>query len=64
MKKSRFTESKIIKAFQEQQQGRNVQEIAVELSIDTVLFIIGVSAMGRYGSSRAQVFKRVRRREP
>ena len=45
MKKSRFTESKIIKAFQEQQQGRNVQGIAGELSIDTVLFIIGVSAM-------------------
>ena len=35
MKKSRFTESQIIKALQEQQQGRKVQDIARELSIDT-----------------------------
>ena len=38
MKKSRFTESQIINALQEQQQGRKVQDIARELSIDTSTF--------------------------
>ena len=34
MKKTRFTESQIIKALKENEQGRSVSELARELSID------------------------------
>ena len=38
MKRSKFTESQIIKALKENEQGRSVQEISRELGIDTSTF--------------------------
>ena len=38
MKKTRFTESQIIKALKEHEQGRNAQELCRELGITTAAF--------------------------
>ena len=38
MKKSKFSESQIIKALKENEQGRSVREITRELSIDSTTF--------------------------
>ena len=60
MKKSRFTESQIINALQEQQQGRKVQDIAWELSIDTSTFYYWRK---RYGGMDRQELKRLKELE-
>ena len=60
MKKSRFTESQIINALQEQQQGRKVQDIARELSIDTSTFYYWRK---RYGGMDHQELKRLKELE-
>lgn len=38
MKKTRFTESQIIKAIKEHEQGRNAQELCRELGVTTAAF--------------------------
>lgn len=38
MKRSKFSESQIIKALKENEQGRSVQEVSRELGIDTSTF--------------------------
>ena len=60
MKKSRFTESQIINALQEQQQGRKVQDIARELSIDASTFYYWRK---RYGGMDRQELKRLKELE-
>ncbi|MGB0881190.1 MAG: transposase [Polaribacter sp.] len=60
MKKTRFTESQIIKALQAHEQGRKVQDIARELSIDTSTFYYWRK---KYGGMDNQQLKRLKELE-
>lgn len=60
MKKARFTESQIIKALKAHEQGRKVQDIARELSIDTSTFYYWRK---KYGGMDNQQLKRLKELE-
>ena len=60
MKKTRFTETEIIKALKENEQGRKVQDIARELSIDTSTFYYWRK---KYGGMDNQQLKRLKELE-
>ena len=60
MKKTRFTESQIIKALKAHEQGRKVQDIARELSIDTSTFYYWRK---KYGGMDNQQLKRLKELE-
>ena len=60
MKKTRFTESQIIKVLKAHDQGRKVQDIARELSIDTSTFYYWRK---KYGGMDNQQLKRLKELE-
>jgi putative transposase len=60
MKKSRFTESQIIKALKENEQGRSVGELSRELGIDKSTFYYWRK---RYGGMEIQQLKRLKELE-
>lgn len=60
MKKTRFTETQIVKALKEQESGRKVQDIARELSIDTSTFYYWRK---KYGGMDNQQLKRLKELE-
>ena len=60
MKKTRFTESQIINALKSHEQGRKVQDIARELSIDTSTFYYWRK---KYGGMDNQQLKRLKELE-
>lgn len=60
MKKTRFTESQIIKALKAHEQGRKVQDISRELSIDTSTFYYWRK---KYGGMDNQQLKRLKELE-
>jgi len=60
MKKSRFTESQIIKALKENEQGRSVGELSRELGIDKSTFYYWRK---RYGGMEVQQLKRLKELE-
>ena len=60
MKKTRFTESQIIKALKAHDQGRKVQDIARELSIDSSTFYYWRK---KYGGMDNQQLKRLKELE-
>jgi len=60
MKKTRFTESQIIRALKAHEQGRKVQDIARELSIDTSTFYYWRK---KYGGMDSQQLKRLKELE-
>jgi len=60
MKKTRFTESQIIRALKAHEQGRKVQDIARELSIDTSTFYYWRK---KYGGMDNQQLKRLKELE-
>jgi len=60
MKKSRFTESQIIKALKENEQGRSVGELSRELGIDKSTFYYWRK---KYGGMDRQELKRLKELE-
>ena len=60
MKKTRFTESQIINALKAHEQGRKVQDIARELSIDSSTFYYWRK---KYGGMDNQQLKRLKELE-
>ncbi len=60
MKTSKFTESRIIKALKENEEGRTVQEISRELGIDKSTFYYWRK---RYGGMEVQQVKRLKELE-
>ena len=60
MKKSKFTESRIIKALKENEQGRSVQEVSRELGIDKSTFYYWRK---RYGGLELSQLKRLKELE-
>ena len=60
MKKTRFTETQIIKALKAHEQGRKVQDIARELSIDSSTFYYWRK---KYGGMDNQQLKRLKELE-
>lgn len=60
MKKTKFTESQIIKALKENEQGRSVPEIARELGIDKSAFYYW---RNKYGGMETSHLKRLRELE-
>ena len=60
MKKSRFTESQIIKALKEHEAGRNAQEICRELGITTAAFY---KWRQRYGGLEVNELKKIKNLE-
>lgn len=60
MKKTRFTESQIIKALKENEQGRTVQEISRELGIDKSTFYYWRK---KYGGMETSHLKRLKELE-
>jgi len=60
MKETRFTESQIIKSLKAHEQGRKVQDIARELSIDTSTFYYWRK---KYGGMDNQQLKRLKELE-
>jgi len=45
MKKTRFTETQIVKAIQEHKNGRDAKDLCRELGVSTAAFYNGVSVM-------------------
>ncbi len=60
MKKSRFTQSQIIKALKENEQGRSVGDLSRELGIDKSTFYYWRK---KYGGMDRQEFKRLKELE-
>lgn len=60
MKKSRFTETQIVKAIKEHEAGRKVEDICRELGISSVAFY---KWRQRYGGLEVQDFKRLKELE-
>ena len=60
MKKTRFTESQIIKAIKEHENGRNAQELCRELGITTTAFY---KWRQRYGGLEVKELKRMKELE-
>lgn len=60
MKKSRFTESQIIKALKENEQGRSVGDLSRELGIDSSTFYYWRK---KYGGMDRQELKRLKELE-
>ncbi|PQV44601.1 putative transposase [Jejuia pallidilutea] len=60
MKKSRFTESQIIKALKENEQGRSVSDLSRELGIDKSTFYYWRK---KYGGMDRQELKRLKELE-
>lgn len=60
MKKSKFTESQIIKALKQNENGRSVEEISRELSISTGTFY---NWRKRYGGMEVSHLKRLKELE-
>lgn len=60
MKRSRFSESQIIKALKEQEQGRSVQEISRSLGIDKSTFYYWRK---KYGGMEVSHLKRLKELE-
>lgn len=60
MKKTRFTESQIIKAIKEHENGRNAQELCRELGITTAAFY---KWRQRYGGLEVKELKRMKELE-
>lgn len=60
MKKTRFTESQIITALKENEQGRNVQDIAREMGIDKSTFYYWRK---KYGGMETSHLKRLKELE-
>lgn len=58
MKKSRFTETQIVKAIKEQENGRKAEDLCRELGISTVTFY---KWKQRYGGMEASDVKRLKR---
>jgi len=63
MKRSKFTESQIIKALKENESGRSVEEISRELGINKGTFYNWRKEVPRNGSKSIEATQRVRRRE-
>lgn len=59
MKQSKFSESLIIKAIKENEQGRSVGDISREMGIDKSTFIIGE----KYGGMETSQLKRLKELE-
>jgi len=57
MKRSKFSESQIIKALKENEQGRSVQEMSRELGIDTSTFYYWRK---KYGGMEVQQLKELK----
>jgi putative transposase len=57
MKKSRFTESQIVKAIKARESGRKAEDICRELGVSTVTFY---KWKQRYGGMEASVVKRLK----
>ena len=60
MKKTRFTESQIIKAIKEHENGRNAQELCRELGVTTAAFY---KWRQRYGGLEVKELKRMKELE-
>ena len=60
MKKTRFTETQIVKALQEYENGRDAKEICLELSITTAAFY---KWRQRYGGLQVNELKKVKELE-
>lgn len=60
MKKTRFTETQIVKAIKEHQNGRNVADLCRELSISTAAFY---KRRQRYGGMEVKELKRLKELE-
>lgn len=60
MKKTRFTETQIIKALKEHEQGRNAQELCRELGVSTAAFY---KWRQRYGGLEVKELKRMKELE-
>lgn len=60
MKKSRFTETQIVKAIKEQENGRKAEDLCRELGISTVTFY---KWKQRYGGMEASDVKRLKELE-
>lgn len=60
MRKSKFTESQIIKALKENEQGRSTRDISRELGIDTSTFYYWRK---RYGGMEVKQLKRLKELE-
>lgn len=60
MKKTRFTESQIIKALKENEQGRSVSDISRELGIDKSTFYYWYK---KYGGMKTSHLKRLKELE-
>jgi putative transposase len=48
MKKSKFTETQIVKSIQDYEEGRKAEDLCQELGITTASFSSGVSATGAW----------------
>jgi len=67
MKQSRFTESQIIKALKENEQGRKAEDICRELGIHKGTFypeVSGQKKIFRYGLQSVEGIERAQGREP
>lgn len=60
MKKTRFTETQIVKAIKEHEHGRNAQELCRELGISTAAFY---KWRQRYGGMEVQELKKLKELE-
>lgn len=60
MKKTRFTETQIVKAIKEHENGRNVQELCRELGISTAAFY---KWRQRYGGMEVKELKKLKELE-
>ena len=60
MKKSRFTESQIVKAIKEHENGRNVNELCRELGVSTASFY---KWKQRYGGLEVRELKKIKELE-
>ena len=64
MKKSRFTEEKIIEVLKQLEAGRKVSELSREYGVSTASIYAWKSKYARPGSEPAKAAQRTRRREP
>ena len=63
MKKSKFTESQIIKALKENEQGCSVGEVSREMGIEEHILLLAQEVRW-YGGRPYEAFKGTRGREP
>lgn len=64
MKKTKFTETQIVKAIKEHEGGRRAEDICRELGYPQYLFTSGNNVMGVWKSKNSNVLKSWRMRTP